>query len=403
MNLATRMGAVIVGGSLAGLTAAEALRDEGYTGPISLIGEEAHLPYRRPALSKQVLSGTWTPAEAAIRDASHLAGLDVEWLLGQRADRLEVSERTIHVGPRAIAYEHLIIATGAAARRLPSVPLRDGVFALRTLDDAVRLREALAGARRVAIVGGGVLACEVASAVRGAGSEAVVIGRSNTLSFGALGASIGDRMASLLTAHGVELRLGVDAVGVAGESAVSGVRLADGSIETADVVIVAAGCVPAVGWLHGSGLDLTDGIRCDEYGRAAPGVYAIGDVASWADTVTGEHRRLEHQQNAIEQAQAVVLLLVQGEASAPIVPFFWSEVFGSKILACGRVRAGASFITLDGDVDGDRFVLASVHDGAIEGLVGWNMPREFRRARAELASHSRVAQLVSPGRDQHTS
>ncbi|MDQ0645325.1 NAD(P)/FAD-dependent oxidoreductase [Microbacterium murale] len=391
---------IIVGASLAGLTAAESLRDEGFSGSIAVIGEEMHAPYLRPSLSKQVLKGVWGPTQAAIREPSQLADLDIALMLGRGARRLDIAGRTIEVGERVLGYEDLIIATGAVARGLEteSVSASDPVHALRTLDDAIALRGAMSSADRIAIVGAGVLGCEIASVARGAGVDTVMIGRAPTLSFGGLGTALSPRIVSLLAENGVELRLGSAVSAARARAQGGGVRLADGSLIEADLVVAAVGCRPAVDWLRGSGLEIADGVVCDAHGRAAPHVFAVGDVAAWFDASSGTHQRVEHQQNAIEQAQAVARSLVHGIPSAPIIPFFWSELFGTRILSCGRVSHDATISTLHGDPQRDRFVLAATYRGAVEGLIGWNMPREFRLARADLLASSGERHLISAGR-----
>ena len=363
---------VIVGASLAGLTVAEALRDEGFSGPITLIGGERHAPYSRPMLSKQVLAGDRD--EAGIRDAAEFAKLDVELLLGATATALDPARHEILLGARRLRYDELVIATGVTARQ----PALAGALSLRTIDDALALRSAFAGAERVAIVGAGILACELASGARAAGLDVTMLARGDAPSLGALSTRMSGRIAALLTANGVRLltRAAVTSADATGANLASGIRV------PADLVVAAIGCDPAVDWLRGSGLDLSDGVVCDATGRAGEHIHAVGDVAAWADASTGVPERVEHQQSAIEQAQAVARRLVTGAVPDPIVPFFWTTLFGTRILVHGRIHPDAELDTVAGDADGDRFVLAARRHGRTEGLIGWNMPREFRIARA---------------------
>lgn len=376
--MASDSGIVIVGASLAGLTAAETLRAEGYAGPLTLVGEEFRLPYHRPPLSKQVLTGAWEPGQAELASRATLESLGIRLRLGERATGLDPAAHTVAVGGEPLPYERLIVATGVIARRVP------GARSLRTMTDALALRTALAAARRVAVIGAGVLGCEIAAAVRKSDLEVTLIGRGPEITLGRLGGMLSARIAGLLRGGGIEVLLGREVRHVDD----NGVGLTDGTVIGADLVVAAIGCIPAVDWLRGSGLDLADGVRCDERGMAAPDVYAIGDVASWRDPVTGAHERVEHQAVAVDQAQAVARLIATGERPERVVPFFWSELFGTRIQVSGRPDGELPVEVIAGDPTSDRFVLASTRDDAITGLVGWNMPREFRIARARLATES---------------
>lgn len=202
-------------------------------------------------------------------------------------------------------------------------------------------------------------------------------GRHRELRFGTIGPLLSPRLVRLHRANGVRLRLGVDAV----ELRRDGTVLSDGSEPAADVVVTATGCRPNVGWLAGSAVRIDDGVVCDTAGRAAPDVYAVGDVARWAPAP-----RVEHQQHAIEQAHAVATTIVTGRPPMhDIVPFYWSELHGTRIQVYGRLDGANALAVVDGDVAGGRFVALATRDGAPVGVVGWNLPRAFREARARLA------------------
>ena len=364
---------LIVGASLAGLTTAESLRAEGFDGRITVLGAERHTPYSRPALSKQILAGEWDAAP--IRGRAELAGLDATFRFGLAATGLDLRRREVAVGRERIAYDELVIATGAAARHpFPASQT------LRTIEDAHRLRTRLARGDRMAIIGAGVLGCDVASAARAAGCPVTLIARGERVSVGTVGPPVSERIAGLLRENGVELRTRARAVAVD----TAGVHLADGATVGASAVVSAVGCTPAVDWLRGSGLEIADGVVCDANGRAADGIHAVGDVAAWTDPADGRPRRAEHQQTAILQAQAVARAIATGAASPPIEPLFWTSLFGTRILVHGRVRPGAELDVLAGDADGERFVLAARREGRVEALIGWNMAREFRLARAAV-------------------
>jgi NADPH-dependent 2,4-dienoyl-CoA reductase/sulfur reductase-like enzyme len=398
-------GVVVIGASLAGLTTVEALREEGFDGSVTLVGAESPLPYARPPLSKQVLTGTWEPERAILRDHSELERLGVHLRLGLPATGLDLTDRVVRLASGALLpFEQLVVATGAVARRLPGTRGLEGVYVLRTLDDAVALRRELASASRVVVVGGGVLGCEVAAAARTAGAAVTLVGRSPKLSLGSAGTHLSALLAEHLTDHGVQVRTAVAVREVLGDARVTGLWLSDGSVVPADVVVAAVGCTPATSWLAGTGLDIADGVRCDAHGRAAgqadsAGVHVVGDVARWADLVTGEARRVEHQAAAIDQARAVGRLIATGRTSAPIVPFFWSEMSGTRVLVHGRPDDATHLEVVAGDVADRRFVATAVKNGRTLGLIGWNLPREFRLARAHLVSASAQTTTDSPEGD----
>ena len=389
---------VVVGASIAGLTTAEALRAEGYAGPITVVGDERHPPYLRPPLSKKALADPeWSHADAALYSADVLAAFDLDHVEG-RATGLELPARVVLVGERRIPFDRLVIATGVSPRRLAGTAGLAGVHALRTLDDVAGLRRELVAGARVTVIGSGVLGMELAAAGAKAGAAVTLIGRSAELRLGSAGTTLSPYLAELLRAGGVDLRLGVQVLEVRGAEAsaaertaggrVTAVVLADGTSIDTDVLVVAIGTTPNVEWLRGSGLDLDDGVLCDSTGMAAPDVYAVGDVARWRDPLTGVAVRIEHQLSAIEQAHAVAKVLVTGQPSAPVVPFFWSELFGSRILVHGEPGIGNGLTVVAGDPAGGRFVASASREGRVVGLVGWNMPREFRTERAALLAEA---------------
>lgn len=375
---------VIVGASVAGLTTVETLRAEGFTGSVTLIGEEDHLPYGRPPLSKQVLTGDWTPDRAELIGAAELAALDVRILRGREATGLDLRHRYVFVGSDAVPYDLLVIATGVIARRLKGTNGLAGVHCLRTVDDAIALRSEIASATRVVVVGAGVLGSEIAAAVRKSGIEVSLVGRTSKLRLGQLGGHLSGRLTGLHRANGVDLRLGVEVDAVLGAGRASAVRLSDGSAIRAEVIVAAIGSIPATKWLEDSGLNLAHGILCDPDGLAAPDVYAVGDVARWRDDETEAFVRAEHYLGAIEEARSVARLIVTGQKSSAVVPFFWSELYGTRIQAYGRFPAHMPLTAVVGDPNDARFVAASVIDDRTVGVIGWNMPREFRVARAGM-------------------
>ncbi|WP_382465021.1 NAD(P)/FAD-dependent oxidoreductase [Streptomyces noursei] len=406
----------VVGASAAGITAAEALRRAGWTGPLTLIGDEPHLPYDRPPLSKQLLHGAWEPARLMLRTAEQLTPLDLDLRLGTRATGLDVATRTLTLDDgQRLACAGVIIATGVAARTLPAADGLTGVFTLRTLDDALALRDRLSGGpRRLVVVGNGVLGCEAAAVARELGHEVTLIGREPVPMAAAVGPGMGELLADEHRARGVRLLTGeVAAFEPADASAdrpvqVDGVRLADGSRLPADLVLLAIGSEPAVGWLTDPALDTTDGLGCDAYCAAAPGIYAAGDVARWEHPVHGRPLRFEHRMNATEQAMAAARNLVAeltaeavngtaeaaGDGAEPSerrpfapVPYFWSDQYGLKLQAYGLTTGADQVETTVLDRDARRAVALFGRAGRAVGVLACALPpRQLRSLRALVAT-----------------
>lgn len=382
--MASRHRVVIVGASVAGLTTAEGLRAEGFDGDVLLLGDEPHLPYGRPPLSKQVLLGDWEPEQSTFKTEQELDDLGIEFRSSETATGLDVGGRIVATTSGVVRYDDLVIATGTRSRANWA---ESGVRTLRTRDDAMAIRASVRGARRVAVLGAGILGSEIASAGRALGADVALIGRSATITFGAVGDALSPRLEALHEHHGVELRLSRAVEGVAATGEGMRVGFADGDGHTADVVVAAIGGVPNTEWLADSGLTIDDGVVCDHRGSAAPGVYAVGDVAAWSDPVTEIARRVEHQSNAIEQGMAVAATIVHDRMSAAPVPFFWSEIHGVRIKAYGWFSAHHPVVVSD-DSSPDRSVLLSTGDhDRIRGVVAWDAPpAAFRSARALVDS-----------------
>ena len=381
---------VIVGGSLAGLRAAEALRRLGFDGVLTVIGREAHMPYDRPPLSKGILTGAVEPSEIALRQQGDLR---VEWLLGMTVTDLDPAARVVRLaGGRAVPYDGLIAATGAVPRRLPGpdVPASmTGVHGLRTLEDALRLRDALAGRPRVAIVGGGFIGMEVASQCRGLGLSVTVVTPDPVLgrALGALSWSAEQRARD----YGVDVRAGRGVRSLLGQGHVEEIVLDDGERVAADVVIVAIGAVPATGWLSGLGLDLNAGILCGP-SLAVVGlddVVAAGDVVRWPHPARGGSAvRLEHWSSAGEQAVAAAERLLNGPDVAPHapVPSFWSDQFGVRLQGVGHPDLADAVDVVEGDPASDRFVAEYRRSGRLVAALVAGAPRALLPYRRELAA-----------------
>ena len=377
MSHPTLRAVTIVGGSLAGLRAAEALRREGFDGRLRIVSAEAELPYDRPPLSKQVLAGTWEPDRARLRGADEL---DAEWLFGRRATALDPATHAVTLdGAEVVDADAVVIATGAAPRRLPAAvapPDLGGVHVLRTIGDCLALRAELVRGPRVAVIGAGFIGSEVAATAKGLGADVVVIEALPVPLERALGPVMGPLAAELHREHGVEVRLGVPVAGLEGDGAgrVARVRMADGGAVEADVAVVGIGVAPVTGWLEGSGLELDDGVVCDARCRAAPGVVVAGDVARWYHERIGEHLRVEHWANAAEQGDAAARALVHGDDALPYapVPYFWSDQHGTKIQFVGHAKPGDAVQVVEGSVEERRFVAAYGRDGRTVAALLWN-------------------------------
>jgi 3-phenylpropionate/trans-cinnamate dioxygenase ferredoxin reductase subunit len=395
----------IVGTSLAGLRAAETFRREGFDGRIVAIGAEPHLPYDRPPLSKELLRGDWEPDQLVLRKQG-VDDLDLDWRLDARAValRLDAHEVELHDGER-VAFDGLVIATGATPRRLPNQPNFAGVFTLRTLDDALALRELLDGHPKVVVIGAGFIGAEIAATCRTRGLDVTVLEALPQPMVRGIGPELGSVLAAIHREHGVDLRTDVVVDAIVGDSdgdgGVRGVRLGDGSVVAADVVVVGIGVVPETAWLEGSGLTLDNGIVCDETCLAAPGVVAAGDVARWPNPLfDGALMRLEHWTNATEQGvHAARRLLGHTEPFAP-VPFVWSDQYDRKIQTVGVVSAepDVDVHIAHGTLAERQFVALFGRGGRLLGALGFNRPRfvmQYRRIISERGTWDDALQLAN--------
>jgi len=374
---------VIVGASIAGLTAAESLRLEGFEGEIILIGDEAHLPYSRPPLSKQLLMGSWEPEQTRIKSKQDLVDLGIQFRGSSPALQLELSDRVVLTTSGVEKFDSLIIATGAKARQLGS----HGVHTLRNLEDSISLREKLTSSKTLAVIGAGVLGSEIASAGRALGSEVILVGKAKEISFGSVGTGLSKKISDLHIENGVELRLGSDVLDIKIDNDGARFLLDSGEVVAADLAVAAVGAIPCTEWLAKSGLDITDGVICDSLGVAAPDVYAVGDVAAWQDPITGTALRVEHQTNAIEQAMSVAGTIVNNRQPMAPVPFFWSDLHGVSIKAYGWFD-GQPLNELTSISDSGS-LLGSENGGRTRGVVAWDAPvKEFRQGRS-LVDESR--------------
>jgi 3-phenylpropionate/trans-cinnamate dioxygenase ferredoxin reductase component len=376
---------VVVGASAAGLTAAETLRREGFDRQITLVGDELHLPYDRPPLSKQVLSGAWETGRIALRKDSVYAESSIDVRLGVRATGLDTSARVVELASGdSLPYDGLIIATGVQPRMLPFGHSLDGVHVMRTLDDAVALKKSLASCSRLVVVGAGFLGCEAAASAARLGLSVTLVDPLPQPMIRQFGPSIGALISALHVAQGVDVRTGIGVSSFQGSTQVTGVELSDGTVLEADAVLVAIGAVPATSWLASSSLTLDNGVVCDAYCAAGPGVYACGDVASWYHQGYATQMRIEHRMNATEQGMAAARNLLGAGVPFSPIPYFWTDQYDEKISAFGLLTEDASVEISDGSIESNKFLAHYKRDGKLVGVLSWNMSRDLRKARALL-------------------
>ncbi|GAA3769529.1 FAD-dependent oxidoreductase [Streptomyces coacervatus] len=380
----------MVGASAAGLAAAETLRREGYDGTLTLVGDEPQAPYDRPPLSKQVLAAEWQPERLALRPPADLAALDLDLRLGVAATGLQLAEHTVQLADGTeVPYDGLIVATGVRPRRLPG----EGAHVLRTLDDALMLRDRLGPGLRLVVVGAGFLGAEAAAVAWRLGAKVTLLEPAPVPLAHAVGAEVGALLTRAHVERGVDLRCGV----TVSEVTEDGVRLADGELVEGDEVLVAVGSQPNTEWLEGSGLAVGDGVVCDEYCEAARNVYAAGDVARWHNPLFGTSMRIEHRTNAAEQGMAAARNLLRPDARKPFapVPYFWSDQYDMKVQAYGYLRGHDEVAVVDGDLAEGRFVAAYRTGERVSGALAVGMPpKAIRLWRQAIAARAAWGQAV---------
>ena len=362
---------VVAGAGLAGARCAESLRSLGWQGRILLVGDEPHPPYERPALSKEFLAGT--RVDVALRPDSFWDEQGIELSTGVRAHGLDATRRVVGVGSRDVSWDAFVVATGARARRLPGP---EGVHHLRTLDDARALAAALRPRTRLLVVGAGFIGAEVASTALPLVSSVTVVEPQRAPLERVLGPEVGTLLADRYRAHGIDLRLGVGVDGFLGAPRVQAVRLTDGTIARADVVVVGIGAVPA-------GLD-GRALATDSCGRTeVPGVYACGDVADWLRPSLGRVR-VEHWTSAAGQARSVARAIAGEPVPYDDPPYFWSDQCGLRLQYVGHAETWHAV-----ELDGDRAAFTARfldRSGRLLAALTANRTTETAALRRELAA-----------------
>ncbi len=381
---------LVAGGSLAGLSAVKELRRRGYDGQIQVIDADVNAPYRRPDVSKGLLTGEVELDDCRMPWSDDLG---VNLLRGHEAIALDPGARTVTAngpdGAVTFDFDHLVLATGSVARPSELGRGLTGVFTLRSAADAARLRSALLEAQDVVIVGGGFIGLEVAAVARGLGRDVTVVEFADAVLTRVLGGRLAGRVEALHRDNGVNVRCATSVVSLDGDGAVSGVVLSSGQRLPADLVLICVGSAPAIDWLRSSGLALDDGVLCDHRLRVAglDGVVAAGDVARWPNSLYGRSMRVEHWTNAMEQGiQAARTLLDGAAATEPwsAVPYFWSDQFGARIQCIGTtLGADASMVVLETP---DRMLTVYASQGRIIGAAGFNAGGQLNKYRAKVVA-----------------
>jgi len=367
---------VIVGASLAGAKAAETLREEGFDGPIALIGEEEERPYERPSLSKDYLLGKAERETIYVHPQAWYADHGVDLRLGTLVTRVDPLAHEVTLADGSlIGYGKLLLATGSAPRRLP-LPGADaeGVLYLRRVGDSDRIRTTLQTATRIAVIGAGWIGLETAAAARSAGVEVTVLEAAELPLLRVLGREVAESFAGLHREHGVDLRFGVQVAEITGSGGqADGVRLADGSHIPADAVVVGVGITPNSQLAEAAGLEVGNGIVVDAGLRSSdPDIYAAGDVANAYHPLLGRHVRVEHWANALNQPQVAARAMLGQDVAYDLVPYFYTDQYDLGMEYAGYVEPGGyDRVVFRGDVEGREFVAFWLRCGRV--LAGMNV------------------------------
>ncbi|WP_327157372.1 FAD-dependent oxidoreductase [Streptomyces tubercidicus] len=370
---------VIIGAGIAGVQTAVALREQGWRGAITLLGDEPHQPYDRPPLSKAVLLGK---AEGSTFDID-FAALDIELCLGRQVTALVPDARLVETADGPVSYDYAVLATGADPIMLPGSEGMPGVHLLRTLDDAERLRPVLAAQHEIVVVGAGWIGAEFATAAREAGCAVTVVEAADRPLAGALPAEVAGHMTGWYTDAGAELRTGARVASVTAGA----VTLADGTTLPADAVVIGIGARPATAWLAGSGVEISpqDGsvLADDRLRTSVPDVYAVGDCASFPSARYGTRLLIHHWDNALQGPRTVAENIARGDAEGLVydpVPYFWSEQFGRFVQYAGH-HGDADELVWRGDPAGAAWSVIWLRDGRLVALLAVGRPRDLAQGR----------------------
>ncbi|HEX5116260.1 MAG TPA: FAD-dependent oxidoreductase [Pseudonocardiaceae bacterium] len=360
-HVATADTFVIVGGGLAGAKAAEALREQGFDGRVVLVGAEVHLPYERPPLSKDYLAGRAERTSFDVHDEAWFADHDVELKLGVEAIGINPAAHEVELSDGSqLSYTKLLLATGSSPRRLPLPGAEvDSVHYLRTVGDSERIKETIGEGVRLVVIGAGWIGLEVASTAKQAGATVTVLEAAELPLLRVLGPELAAVFRDLHAANGVDLRFGVSSEAIeTNEGAVTGVRLADGTVIPADAVVVGIGAAPNTKLAEAAGLTVNNGVVVDASLRSSdPDVFAVGDIANAAHPLLGKQVRVEHWANALNQPAVAATSMLGGDAQYDELPYFFTDQFDLGMEYLGLAEEGDyDRVVYRGDVAAREFI-----------------------------------------------
>ncbi|WP_037358681.1 NAD(P)/FAD-dependent oxidoreductase [Amycolatopsis orientalis] len=360
---------VIIGAGLAGAKAAEALRDKGFDGKITIVGDERHLPYERPPLSKDYLMGNAEAESFQVHDAAWYAEKNVELRQGVKATAISRDEKQVTLDDgTSLGYDKLLLATGASPRQLPDAA---GIYYLRRIEDSDRLKELFGSASKLVVVGGGWIGLEATAAARQAGLEVTVVEALDLPLITALGPQVAPVFADLHRAHGVDLRLGVQVEHISNGGQGKRIRLGDGSVLEADAVLAGIGAKPNVELAEAAGLRVDNGVVTDASLRTSdPDIFAAGDVANAYHPFLGKHLRVEHWANALNQPAVAAAGMLGKEESYDELPYFFTDQYDLGMEYLGTIE-GHDRVVFRGDVPGREFIAFWLKDNHV--LAGMNV------------------------------
>jgi 3-phenylpropionate/trans-cinnamate dioxygenase ferredoxin reductase subunit len=385
---------VLLGGGLASATAASTLRMAGFDGRVIIVGDETHVPYSRPPLSKEVLRGEKSPEQTWLRPPTWYTSKDVELRLGIRATAVDPGAHLVELadGTR-LAYDKLLVATGGVPRTLdiPGVDL-PGVLFLRRLDDALALRGQLIPGAPVVVIGAGFIGAEVAASARTLGCEVTMFEIAEIPLGRALGPEIGQIYADVHREHGVELRTRVGVDRIEGHGHVQRVVATDGRVHDASVVVIGVGLVPELDLAGSSGLAIGNGVIVDEYCRtSADDVFAAGDIANHPNLFLGRRIRIEHWQNAQHQGAAAARNMLGQQQPFREVPWVWSDQYEHNLQVVGLPDPTQRMV-LRGDTETRNFSAFFIRDGRVTAALAINRPEDIRVARLMIHDGTEAAE-----------
>lgn len=385
---------VVVGASLAGVSAIEALRERGYDGAITLVGAEPDLPYDRPPLSKEVLRDDTHSLNLELHERDWYEEQRVTLSLGVAASGLNTEDRQVLlVDGRRVGYDGLVIATGSIARSFQPVGDAAPPMILRTRADAQRIDEQLRVGQRLVVIGAGFIGLEVAAGARTRGLDVTVIDVADQPLTRVFGAEVGSWFRRLHERHGVELRCGTSLTAINADGDRSVVELGGTSV-VADHVVAGVGAVPATGWLVGSGIEIGNGVECAaDLGTGVPGVVAAGDIVSWPNELFGERMRIEHWTNAVEQGRHAAGTLLGETAPFTSVPYFWTDQYTAKARFVGRASA-TDDVHIE-RADDDTLIALYGREGVLRGAICVGAARSLARHRKAIAERRPWREAVS--------